>query len=87
MQLALEYGIEPKNMALGAIAGVAVLLEKAEEYNLPGDLCFTDWRKLNSSNIEKILNWLWKGQMCNYVRSIVQCTKDAKECLVSKYIM
>jgi len=62
MQLALEYGIEPKNIALGAMAGIAVLLEKAQEYNLPADLRFGDWRKLNSSNIEKILNWLWKGQ-------------------------
>ena len=84
MQLALEYGIEPKNMALGAIAGIAVLLDKAEEFNLPDDLRFTNWRKLDISGIEKILNWLWKGQTCNYVRSIVQCTQNAKEWLVNK---
>ena len=30
MQLALEYGIEPKNMVLGAMAGIAILLEKAQ---------------------------------------------------------
>ncbi len=84
MQLALEYGIEPKNMALGALAGIAVLLKKAQEYNLPGDLHFTDWRKLSDSDVDKILNWLWKGQTCNYVRSIVQYTQEAKECLVNK---
>jgi hypothetical protein len=62
MQLAIEYGIEPKNMALGALAGVAILLEKTQEYNLPDNLCFGDWRKLSDSDIENILNWLWKGQ-------------------------
>jgi mannitol-1-phosphate 5-dehydrogenase len=68
MQLALEYGIKPKNMALGAMAGIAVLLDKAQEYNLPVDLRLGDWRKLNSSNIEKILNWLWKGQTYTVAR-------------------
>jgi len=68
MQLALEYGIEPKNMALGAMAGIAVLLEKAQEYNLSSDLRFADWRKLDGSNIEKILNWLWKGQTYTVAR-------------------
>ena len=33
-------------MALGALAGIAVLLEKAEENNLPKDMRFGDWRKL-----------------------------------------
>jgi mannitol-1-phosphate 5-dehydrogenase len=35
MQLALEHGIEPKNMALGALAGIVALLNKAGEYRLP----------------------------------------------------
>ena len=62
MSLALEYGTKPNNMALGAMAGIAVLLDKAEENNLPINLCFGDWRKLDGDRIEKIINWLWKGQ-------------------------
>ena len=62
MSLALEYGIEPKNMAIGAMAGIAVLLQKAKEYNLPGNLRFGDWRKLDRDRIEMIINWLWKNQ-------------------------
>jgi len=81
MQLALEYGIEPKNMALGALAGIAILLEKAQEYNLQSDLRFADWRKLNGSNIERILNWLWKGQQCEYTRRIIKYVQNAQECL------
>jgi len=56
MQLALEHGVEPKNMALGAMAGIAVLLQKAEEYNLPNDLRCADRRKLDEVRIERILN-------------------------------
>ena len=56
MQLALEFDIEPKNMALGAMASIAVLLQKAEEYNLPNDLRCADRRKLDEVRIERILN-------------------------------
>jgi len=79
MQLALEYGIEPKNMALGAIAGIAVLLDKAKEYNLPGDLHFADWRKLDGSSIEKILNWLWNGQTCEHTGQLIKYVRNARE--------
>ena len=86
MQLALEYGIEPRNMALGAMAGIAVLLEKAEENNLsggqtglPGDLRFGDWRKLDDVKIEKIINWLWADQTCTYAEQVIKYVQNAKE--------
>ncbi len=78
MQLALEYGIEPRNMALGAMAGIAVLLEKADENNLPGDLRFGDWRKLNDSKIEKIINWLWTGQTSKYTDQLIKYVQNAR---------
>ncbi|MCK4629515.1 MAG: hypothetical protein KAT56_10960, partial [Sedimentisphaerales bacterium] len=43
MTLALELGIEPVNMALGAAAGITYLLRRAEEYNLPKQLCRNNW--------------------------------------------
>ena len=78
MQLALEHGIEPANMALGAMAGIAVLLEKADENNLPGDLRFGDWRKLNDSKIEKIIKWLWAGQTSKYAEQIVEYVQNGR---------
>jgi mannitol-1-phosphate/altronate dehydrogenase len=39
MALALEHGIEPSNMAVGALAGIALLLANAGEYGLP-----QEWR-------------------------------------------
>ena len=79
IQLALEYGIEPKNMALGAIAGIAVLLQKADEYNLPDDLRCGDRRKLDMVRIEKILNWLWAGKSCRKIDQIIKSLKNTRK--------
>ena len=78
MNLALEYGIEPKNMAIGAIAGIAVLLENAKEYNLPTDLHSGDWRKLDVDKIEKVLNWLWKDQATTHAKQIIEYVRNAQ---------
>jgi len=83
MRLALEYGIVPTNMALGAMAGIAVLLEKAEEYNLPGDLRFGDWRKLDDVKIEKIINRLWAGQTCKYADQLIKYVQNVRRPLTT----
>ena len=77
MQLAMEYGIKPKNMALGAMAGIALLLKKAEENNLPNDLRCCNWRTLNENQIEKILNWLWADKNCKQINHIVKSLKSS----------
>ena len=79
MQLVLEYGIEPRNMALGAMAGIAVLLEKADENNLPGELRFGDWHKLNDSKIKKNINWLWAGKTCKYADQLIKYVQNAQK--------
>jgi hypothetical protein len=71
IQLALEQGIEPKNMAMGAMAGVALLLLKAQEYNLPIHLRFGDWRQLDGSQIERILLWIWGGRTSKYSKQLI----------------
>ena len=83
MQLALEYDIEPRNMALGAMAGIAVLLEKAEEYNLPGDLRFGDWCKLDDARIKKIIKWLWTGQTSKYADQLIKYVQNARRSLTT----
>ncbi len=91
MQLALEHGIEPENMALGALAGIAELLKKADENGLPEDLrpCLrrgklvpakagSDWRKLDKTKIERIINWLWNGQASKYTRQLIKHVQNAQ---------
>ncbi len=77
MQMALEYSIEPKNMALGAMAGIATLLNNAEENNLPNDFRCYDWRTIDEKQIEKILNWLWAGKSCKHVEQIIKTLKSS----------
>jgi mannitol-1-phosphate 5-dehydrogenase len=76
MQLILQYGLEPKNMALGAIAGIALLLQKADDYNLPLDLRIEKWQKLDDTKIEKIINWLWSEQKNQYTLQIIKLTQS-----------
>ncbi len=77
MQLALEYGIEPRNLAIGALAGLAVLIEQAEQYGLPEDVRFGDWRRLDAAQLGRLLKWLWKGQTCKYVPQFTDCIRKA----------
>jgi mannitol-1-phosphate 5-dehydrogenase len=83
MQLALEYGIEPKNMALGAMAGIAILLEKAQEYNLQSDLRFGNWRRLDDLRIEKIISWVWNGRTCEHAEQLIKYVQNTKKHLMA----
>jgi mannitol-1-phosphate/altronate dehydrogenase len=79
MQVALEHGIEPENMALGAMAGIAELLKKADENSLPEDLRFGDWRKLDAAKIERIIKWLWNGQTSRYTQQLIKYVQNAQK--------
>ena len=79
MQLALAYDIKPQNMALGAMAGIAVLLKNAVENDLPIDLRISDWRRLDNDTIEKILFWLWEGQVCKSKAKLINHVQSARE--------
>ncbi len=81
MRLALEYSIEPTNMALGAFAGIALLSRKSEEYNLPRDLCIADWRKLEDTKIKEIIGWLWANQTCKHAGQLIKYVQNAKRLL------
>jgi len=81
MALALEHGITPKNMALGALAGVAILLAGADDYEVPGDLRFADWRALNRDQLSRLLQWVWKGQEPPLQEDLIDLTFEARKTL------
>lgn len=74
MQLALEYGIEPTNMAIGAIAGMAVLIEHAEQYDLPADLRLENWQQVGSAEIDRVLDWVWAGGKSSVCKRVARPT-------------
>ncbi len=79
MSLALEYGIRPTNMACGALAGVAMLLDGATEYNVPGEFRIVDWRDLDRGSLDRLLRWIWKGQEPAFRQEIIDGILDARE--------
>lgn len=81
MSLALEYGIEPENMALGALAGVVALLDGADEYEVPKDLCCRDWRRFDRDSLSGLLHWVWKDQGPRSAEELIRYTWQARESL------
>lgn len=74
MSLALEHGIEPANMAMGALAGVALLLANATEYGLPRELESLNWRSLHVESLSQLLTWLWQAPLSPATHSLVDST-------------
>lgn len=81
MALALERGIEPDNMAMGAMAGVALLLANATEYGLPRELESLNWRSLHAESLAQLLTWLWQTPMPAAARRIIDATCSAGKSL------
>jgi len=76
MAMALEYGIEPENMAFGAMAAIAVIQEFIID-EMPADLRFDDWRKIDDSKIENIIKWIWSGQSGRYGSALIKLAQKA----------
>jgi len=82
MALCLEQGIEPKNMALGAAAGIVFLLQRAEGNNLAKELWYDNWQKITDEQIQKILTWLWDGKQSGFIHQATKYEQAAIEKLV-----
>jgi mannitol-1-phosphate/altronate dehydrogenase len=78
MSLALEQGIEPVNMALGAMAAIAGLLTDADA-NRPANLPREDWREMTDSDIKGILEWIWGNEASEYKRELIKYVCAARE--------
>jgi mannitol-1-phosphate 5-dehydrogenase len=83
MALVLEHGIEPKNMAMGAMAGVALLLANAGEYGLPQELRSLSWRHVDTRSLTPLLAWLWQGSKSPALHTLAGWTCSAREPLLS----
>ncbi|MBN2127980.1 MAG: hypothetical protein JW741_00720, partial [Sedimentisphaerales bacterium] len=70
---------EPVNMAMAAMAGIALLLSKADEHGLPQVLHGRDWRTLDMEGLTRLLTWLSQNQDSARVGHLVDCTYAARE--------
>ena len=77
MTLALDQGVRPSNMALGAAAGLATLLAQPKENELPADLQYGPWKELTGAQIEKLLRWLWNRQSGEHAQAMIELVQQA----------
>jgi len=78
MALALEHGIEPVNMAVGALAGVAALAEPLWNEQLPDNITPAAWPDLDDTQVRKLLESLWQGQSDRYTDRLMELTCRAR---------
>jgi mannitol-1-phosphate 5-dehydrogenase len=81
MTLALEHGIEPNNMAVGAMAGIALLLAEAADHGLPQELHSLDWRTLDVQSLAQVLRHLWQSPASPVLHELADCTCKAGKSL------
>ncbi|MDI9433885.1 MAG: hypothetical protein QM570_19385 [Planctomycetota bacterium] len=79
MSLAFEYHIRPDNMATGALAGVAMLLDNAAQYDVPSEFHGMDWQRLDRVGLDRLLRWVWKDEEPPFGRELIDCTWQAKD--------
>ncbi len=81
MRLAIGQGIEPVSMAVGALAGIGVLLRQAEQYGLPEELRCEDWHNLDEARIQGILCRLWDQEESEETQRLAWLVHDAGDIL------
>jgi len=76
MTLALEQGIKPDHMAIGAVAGLQILLQEPDKYNIPAQCRCEHGKELNRDVIKKILQWLWSEKDSCYHDELIKYIQD-----------
>ena len=80
MSLALSQGLEPKNMAIAALAGIGVFLQEEGIPDVGGLRAHpTKLSELSDDDIWKIIRWLWGEEADEYDDEIITCVLNAKE--------
>ncbi|MCF7973977.1 MAG: hypothetical protein K9N55_09185 [Phycisphaerae bacterium] len=77
MRLALDYGIEPTCMAMGAGAAVIHLLRHAQANDVPGDLQFEIGSPITIDQLRQLLQWVWQGTPCEHTDTLLTLTHNA----------
>lgn len=72
MSLAIEQGIDPANMAKGALAGIIALLSQAEKLKVPEELRLNPQCELDAAEIKALLNWIWGNETGKYIEQSTQ---------------
>ena len=76
MRLAIEQGIEPANMAIGALAGIKTLLKNGEISKVPIAMRWNP-SDLDAAKLKSICEWLWRSKSGPYADKMIKCVEKA----------
>jgi len=79
MSLALEWGIRPANMAVGALAGVAMLLSDVAGHGVPDEFHGIGWQSLDRAGLSDLLRWVWKNEEPPFRDELIDSTWQARD--------
>jgi mannitol-1-phosphate 5-dehydrogenase len=79
MNLAVEFGIEPVYMGVGALAGVLYVARGEGDFELPAGLAADKLGDLDDNKIRKILEFLWSGHSEQSAERLIGLTISANE--------
>lgn len=85
MSLALQNGIIPRNMAIGALAGVAGIMNKPDLCRLPVPFRGINWCQIAKNQLAGILQWIWDTPINDTTNPILNVTYLAQEDLLSLF--
>jgi mannitol-1-phosphate 5-dehydrogenase len=77
MHLALRYHVEPKNLALGAAAGVLSMIKRQAGFDKPVAHLPRDPGGLTQVVLKELLMGLWGGKADSYADRMIELTWDA----------
>jgi mannitol-1-phosphate/altronate dehydrogenase len=84
MRLALEYGIEPRNLALGAAAGVLSMIRHQGQFRTPVRQLPRGEGDLSRESLQSVLQELWGAKADSHAVRMVELTWQAARLLQDK---
>lgn len=80
IKLAAAHGIEAPNMAIGAMAAIAALMEPDSQINLPDHLMGIGLADVNIDFLEEFVKWIWRYNgptpSANFLGQLLQAKEE-----------
>ncbi|MCY3024085.1 MAG: hypothetical protein NTW87_34340 [Planctomycetota bacterium] len=84
MRLALEYGVQPCNLALGAAAGIVCMMRRRENISPPPAALPAKFGDLTQESLGGLLEEVWQGKKDRHAGTLVDLTWNALHALHSR---
>jgi mannitol-1-phosphate 5-dehydrogenase len=82
MRLVLSQGVEPVNMALGAMAAIALLAQQERGRKIKRLIGDIPWQELTRDKLEQVVRSLWNGRYGSYDKQLIDLVHGQRERLV-----